>query len=235
MTRTLALCGWGQPHHALSNVLPHATALDYAHHSSVQAALAQIAQAAPEHRVAVGWSLGGQLLVRALAAGLVKFDALVLIAVPYQFVQTPHAPVGMKRDLFDKFRDNYAKNPLRTLHKAWELIALGDSQAEQVRGHMSSHSKDAMLEKQWLHWLDMLDGFSCATLNYDGFPPTLLIHGEQDAVVSHEQQQCFARHIPSARIVSLPGAGHAPHWHNEVEIRTLVDEFAVQHAGAAYV
>src|SRR5256885_1590443 len=105
--RILTLSGWGQAHDALSVLAPQATSVDYARHASVEEALAAIAAQAEGCDLAIGWSLGGQLLMRAMAMGMVHPQHVVLIAVPYQFVATPEWPLGMGRDTYKKFRDNY--------------------------------------------------------------------------------------------------------------------------------
>ncbi len=84
---------------------------------------------------------------------------------------------------------------------------------------MQAHSKEAMLDKHWLYWLHALDGFSVDDLHLADFPPTLLVHGKNDAVVEHAQQEHFARKIPHARVLELEDAGHAPHWHDGELIR----------------
>ncbi|NBX02915.1 MAG: alpha/beta fold hydrolase [Alphaproteobacteria bacterium] len=217
--KIMALSGWGQPYDALRSIVPDATHVDYGHFSDVGEALAHIAEAGKTHDVAIGWSLGGQLLVRAIAAGMIHPRALVLISAPFQFVQTPEKPIGMKRDLYEKFRENYAKNPVRTLHKAWELVTLGDANAEPIRELMAGHDKDPVMQRNWLYWLHALDGFSVDELHLADFPPTLLVHGKNDAVVEHAQQAHFARKIPHGRVLTLEEAGHAPHWHDGEKIR----------------
>jgi pimeloyl-ACP methyl ester carboxylesterase len=161
----------------------------------------------------VGWSLGGQLAVRAIAAGMLQPKALVLIAAPFQFVASQE-PLGMKRDLYEKFRDNYARNPARTLDKAWELVVKDDARHEHVRSHIARQDKQAVMQRNWLYWLNALDGFSCDTLDMQAFPHTLLVYGQKDSVVAHEQHTHFAQRLPHADIISLPECGHAPHWHD---------------------
>lgn len=212
--KTATLSGWGQPHDALAVIAPEATHIDYAHHKSVPDALAYISAQAKDSDMVIGWSLGGQLAARAIAAGMFKPKKLVLIATPYQFVTTQKKSLGMKRDLYDKFRNNVARHPERALHKAWQLIASGDSRANQVRAHLDKQDKRKILEKNWLHWLDMLDGFSFDGINLADFPPTLLIHGDKDAVVSPEQSRRFSAAIPYAKLMIINDAGHAPHWHD---------------------
>ena len=131
----------------------------------------------------------------------------------------------MKRGLYDKFRDNYERNPERTLNKAWELIAKDDSRAEEIRAHLEQQDKNAVLQKDWLRWLELLDGFSFDETHLAGFPPTLLIHGDNDVVVAPKQSQRFASAIPQANLIRYKDCGHAPHWHDSVAVKQAIQEF----------
>jgi len=224
MTGTLTISGWGQPHDALAHLAPTAKHIDFARHQSAHAALLDIAAHNPTPDLVIGWSLGGQLAVRAIAAGILKPKKLVLIAAPFQFVKRPELPIGMPRDLFDKFRDNYARNPLQTLTKAWELIHKDDTNEQIVRAHLEKHDKQALLTKDWLRWLDLLEEFSCENLYLADFPPTILIHGDGDLVVYPEQSVYFAKAIPHAKHIILPGCGHAPHWHAAQLVKQVIHE-----------
>ncbi len=214
--------GWGQPYDALASIAPDAIHADYARHDNVEDALGEFAYGACD--TAIGWSLGGQLIVRAVAAGLLRPKRLVLIATPFQFVASSDVPHGMKRDLYAKFHDNYARDAMRTLHKAWELIAKGDKHAPRVRLHMERQPKEAMLEKHWLRWLQLLDSYSCEELDFSDFPPTLLIHGDGDAVVDQAQSTLFAQRMPAAKRIVFEGCGHAPHWHDTEKLRKILSE-----------
>lgn len=224
MDRILALSGWGQPHDALKAILPGATHFDYAGYDKVHDALKAIATTAKDHDAMVGWSLGGQLAARAVAAGMARPKKLVLIAAPFQFVETPALKLGLKRDEYEKFRDNYARNARRTLDKAWELVIKDDKHEPNVRVHLDQNDKAQTLDKDWLKWLYLLDDFSFAGLPLQDFPPTLILHGKNDVVVGHEQAGHFARHIPQAKTVYFDACGHAPHWHNAAEVTRLIRE-----------
>jgi len=221
--KTITLSGWGQPHDTLGIIAPNATHIDYAKYDKVEDALADIASHQAD--IVIGWSLGGQLAARALVAGLFAPKKLVLIATPFQFVATPENSTGMGRDTYNKFRDNYARNPERTLHKAWELIHKHDAQAHKVYSHLEKHDKPSVLEKNWLFWLDALDGYSLHDKNLKILPPTLLIHGDQDAVVAHAQSELFKQAVTHAKLISLQGAGHAPHWHDTAGVKRHIGDF----------
>jgi len=221
--KLLALSGWGQPHDALAEAFPDATHLCYARHDSVEEALADIADTARGHDAVIGWSLGGQLAARAISAGLIAPKKLVLIAAPFEFVEMGGG-LGMPRGTFDKFFDNYVHNPMRTLHKAWDLVHYNDAYSSHVKDVLSSFSKQAVLNNDWLKWLSLIDGFSCEGLNFSKFPSTLLVHGKQDAVVESAQSEHFAGHIKESQLEIWPDCGHAPHWHDTNKLRHLVQE-----------
>jgi pimeloyl-ACP methyl ester carboxylesterase len=222
MSGTLAISGWGQPYDALAAVVPDAAHAHYARYTSVEDALAAIATVARDCEYVVGWSLGGQLAVRAIAAGMMKPRRLTLIATPFQFVETPKLKLGMKRDTFEKFRGNYEANPKRTIDKAWELVVKGDTRPAAVREHLTPDKKEQALKFDWLSWLHMLDGYSCDSLDFSEFPPTLLVHGAHDVVVAPDQSARFAQAIPQATHVEWKGCGHAPHWHNTDGLKQLI-------------
>lgn len=221
----MCLSGWGQPHDALSTLFPDATHTRYAHHTDIAVSLRDIAAIAKSHEVMVGWSLGGQLIVRAVAAGMASPRKIILIAAPFQFVAKQAGGLGMPRDQFDKFKDNYAKNSQRTLDKSWELVVKGDAHDSHIRAQQPHHAKGEVLKNDWLAWLNQLEGFSCDDIAMHDFPDTLLIHGQQDVVVSYQQSQRFLQAIPRARLHSLTEAGHAPHWHAPHILRDVVQEF----------
>jgi non-heme chloroperoxidase len=56
--------------------------------------------------------------------------------------------------------------------------------------------------------------------------PTLLIHGEQDAIVPRREQEWLLARLPNARLVSLEGTGHAPHWERPERCATEIATFA---------
>jgi pimeloyl-[acyl-carrier protein] methyl ester esterase len=220
----LALSGWGQPHDALAAIAPGADHFEYASYENPAAALEALTHAAQGKDTIIGWSLGGQLAVRAIATGLIAPKRLVLIAAPFQFVASNEVPLGMKPDLHARFYENYTANPERTLKKAWELIVKDDRNEAEVRGYLSKQDSGAVLMQNWKAWLDVLEDFSCAGLDMSNFPPTLLLHGNKDVVISIEQSYHFKQTIAHARLVEFPDCGHAPHWHATDKVSELIHE-----------
>lgn len=222
----LALSGWGQPHDALNSVVPEAWHFNYASCRSADEALSALSRAGEGLGMVIGWSLGAQLALRAIAKAMLKPEKLVLIAPPYQFVANTLLPLGMKPDLHSKFYENYKSNPPRALAKAWELVVKNDIQQERVRGYIARQDKAAVLAHDWQAWLEELARFSCHSLSMDVLPPTLIVHGDKDVVIGIEQSRYFAQQLPQARLVEFSGCGHAPHWHAPERLAALIREHA---------
>lgn len=62
--------------------------------------------------------------------------------------------------------------------------------------------------------------------------PALLIHGSRDAFVPIEDQLKLRDLLPSARVFSMAGAGHAPHWERPAATASLIQGFAGEMADA---
>ncbi len=222
MVKIVTLSGWGQPHDSLNIIAPNAHHFDYSHYANAPEIFENLARVAADADLVIGWSLGGQLAARAIAQGLIKPRKLALIAAPYQFVKSPALPLGMRRDLFDQFRDNLATDPERTLKRAWALVAMDDAREAEVAA-LIRQSAAKMPPRDWLKWLDELSLFSCHGLDLSKLPPTLLVQGGRDRVVFAEQAQAWAKALPDARLELWEAAGHAPHLHHPKALKALLD------------
>lgn len=223
--RIVTLSGWGQPPCALSAAFPEAVPVDYAACDSLDSALARIAGAIEGAALVVGWSMGGQMALRALERGIAPPRRLALIATPLCFVRADAGGLGMPRDTFQQFRANLLRDPARTMRKSRALIAHGDERADTVGGY-SAAGGEKLAAHDWPRWLDALVDFSPAASALASLPPTLLIHGENDAVVEAAQSAAWKEMIPGAALKLLPGCGHAPHWHDPERVREWVLEHA---------
>jgi pimeloyl-[acyl-carrier protein] methyl ester esterase len=218
--KTVALSGWGQPHDALRAIAPDAVHVPYAGAESVEQAFALLAP----HRDAqtlIGWSMGGQMAVRAVADGVLKPKLLVLIATPFQFIRNTPAGVGMPPDIFAQYSDNYRRNPERTLNKSYALIAHNDKNADTVWEYLAE-ARLRIPQADWQRWLEWLSDYSCHSLDFSQFPLTLLLHGSEDVVVSPLQSQAYRDRLPCSELRMLEGCGHAPHWHDSERVRGLI-------------
>lgn len=221
----ITLNGWGQPHDGLKVLAPNATHLFYSQHDSSTAFFNSFRHhAEPEIDVMIGWSLGGQLAVRLVAEGLASPRLLVLLGAPYQFVACGDFPAAMPPEMNAAFRDSYLANTHKTVKKFTGLIGKGDRLGKKVMTRLGEHQHSSASVKRWLPWLDELSNFSCSKLNFELFPPTLLIHGAQDAIVRSKHAEAFAEKLPQVHLEIWDGCGHAPHLHNTARIKALMKD-----------
>ncbi len=247
----LAISGWTQPTDSLANIAPHAHHLEYAHvrridaaHealSSLRASKMSVAiqnqdkDGSPRAKqgarddvhyfdAVIGWSLGGILARRMLIEGHIKTRALILISTPFQFVRDARMPHAMPPETFENFYANYRDDTHRTTQRFHGLTAKGDAHHKRILSEMEHHP-EVLNADLWLPWLDELKIYSAANDDYSALPPTLMIYGEQDAIIRHEQGLALHALIPQSKLISLQGCGHAPHLHDEALVRTAVTNF----------
>lgn len=220
---TIALTGWTQRHDVLQDIAPEALHLDYYPSRTPEEVFALMKPHAQHIRYAIGWSLGGWLLMRAIMEGIIQPEHLVLIAPPLQFVSTEDFPHGMDMTTFELFYTNYRDQPERTAARFAQLIAKGDADHKRVVEALAlpAHNVDA---ETWHPWLDVLEEQKHHQLTFDDFPPTLLIHGARDTIIPLAQGQELARRIPGAELHVLEEAAHAPHLHDPARLVRLIDD-----------
>lgn len=214
----LALSGWGQPEDALSIVAPDALTVDYGRFSSLPTFFAELSY----HKhcdVAVGWSLGGQLLVRAIAAGVIHPQRLVLLAAPFQIQASDAFPVAAPAAMLAESRMQLEQSPARMLKQFQAIIAMGDSKADEIVKTL----RPAVVEgHHWFYWFDLLTQFSCLDVCFSGFPLTNIVHGENDAIVRVSQAHEFAKRLPQHTLHLMKDTAHAPHLHDAGLIRNII-------------
>lgn len=222
----LAISGWTQPTRSLANIAPAAHHLEYAHTRRIDKAHKALPHA--EYDAVIGWSLGGILARRMVIEGHIKTRALVLISTPFQFVRDARMPHAMPPETFETFYANYRDDTQRTTSRFGGLMAKGDRHHKRILEELEHHPE--MLNPDlWLPWLDELKIYSAANDDYTHLPPTLMIHGEQDGIIRHEQGLALHQKIPSSTLLSLPDCGHAPHLHDEGLVRDAIRNFVREH------
>ncbi len=212
----LCLSGWAQPHDALKLIAPEdAWHLPYTHHTR-ETLFNALANIQPRH--VIGWSLGGLLLMHAIHHQIIAPQTLTLLSSPVQFVKDADFPHGMAPDTFALFSDNFTQNPHKTAKRFAHLIAKGDTYHDAIIRQL--HSLDTY--SPWSYWLNQLGMYHRDMIDLSDFPPTLLIYGEADQIVLHEQGSWLAEALPQAQRHCLPECAHAPHLHNPSTVKQLI-------------
>ena len=225
---TLLLSGWAQPADALSHLTPDGVLFDYSLYPGIGAAVDAL-RAVKAERV-IGWSTGGHLALQAIAAGAVKVKHVTLIASPHQFVGDVGVK-GMDPLTFQLFRESYASDPARTKARFHALVAKGDSGAKQVMEQLRHHA-EVENTSRWLPWLDALAASKLSITARASAPPTLIIHGMNDAIVPYAQGEFLAANLPNTQLNGWAGIGHAPHVHDAARVMREIAEHRTRHGVA---
>lgn len=233
---TLILSGWAQPANALEHVVDgDVYYFDWSSYPSPKSAIEGLRDFTRGTVIdnVVAWSMGGQLAMRAIAAGALKPKHVTLIAAPFQFVCEK---LGMNRIDYGMFRDCYAKDPFRSKERFHTLLAKGDRKMRELLNILVHHPK-VEDKSRWLPWLDELGRFAMDASSLASMPPTLIVHGTHDAVVPHVQSEHFVRYIPQVKLSTWEEVGHVPHLHDperlKAEIAAHREEVEGNNAGCA--
>jgi pimeloyl-[acyl-carrier protein] methyl ester esterase len=219
---TLTLSGWTQPSDAVKNALglSDASIFDYSDYPSPQESFAGLKKFSDVENI-IAWSMGGQLAIRAIAAGVLKPKHLTLIAAPYQFMKSADFTEGMDAQTFTTFRDNYASAPERTSSRFHALVAKGDRDMKRILP-LLGHHHEVTNTQRWLPWFDDLGRASLREDKLDHFPPTLLIHGSEDAIVPFGQSAALVKKISHATLERWSDVSHAPHLHDPARLLAAI-------------
>ncbi len=168
----------------------------------------ELAKQVSSGEVLLGWSLGAMLALAAVAAGA-RPRALVLIGASPRFVASGDWPHGLDAGTVSTFRSGVAEHPARTLKRFLALQTLGDSQRSAAQALLEpALETDATKLSPALSALINADLRTCVGQIR---VPTLLLHGENDALMPLRAATWLVDHLPNARLIVLPQCGHAPH------------------------
>lgn len=205
------------------SIILNLKSFDYLSHDSFDSVKSEL-QNLCDIDLVIAWSLGGQLAMRLISAGILKTKFLILIATPFQFLKEEQSSIleqehreeeGFKASSKEEFlsiRNQIAINAELALRRFAVIASLGgsiDEKSGQKFSQIDDFSKKNL--KKLLYWLDQLAGFSARDMrNYD-WPQSLIIQGKNDRIVDMSQSKILGNLIKSARIEFFENCGHAPH------------------------
>lgn len=218
----LTFSGWTQPADALLKLVPQAEFVDYADAKHPQEVADKLNKR--HYDLVIGWSLGGIIARHVLSEQALETTALVTISSPYQFVRNERVRGAMPADTFEQFYANYRDDTQRTVKRFHGLVLKGDKRMRELASELGHHDRVHEVAS-WLPWMDVLKNYSATQKNYTNLPPTLIVHGAEDAIVPHVQAGLLKDLLPSAEMLILEGCGHAPHLHAPDEVRSAIRSF----------
>jgi pimeloyl-[acyl-carrier protein] methyl ester esterase len=168
--------------------------------------------AAPARAHWIGWSLGGQVALRAALDTPARVSGLSLVCSTPRFVQAPDWPCAMPVDTFHQFADSLGEDPHTALLRFLGLQVKGAEHAREtlrlLRDELEQRppaSKTGLAQGlQLLLHTDLrreLHNLVC---------PTHWLFGARDTLVPRSLKSRLSELLPDARIEQIEGAGHAP-------------------------
>ena len=165
-----------------------------------------------ERAVLVGWSLGAHVALAALPRVRPRLAELVLVSGTPRFTQGDGWEHGLPAQSVDVLAHRVRRDPPRALARFFEdmfapgeLDEAGRRRASAMRARIPLPDPDAARAGlAVLGTADLRESLARVEL------PALLLHGEADPICPVGAARAAAAAIPGARLVLLPGAGHAP-------------------------
>ncbi|ABC32038.1 predicted Hydrolase or acyltransferase (alpha/beta hydrolase superfamily) [Hahella chejuensis KCTC 2396] len=207
--------GWAQPQAALE---PLAQALGgisvvttWTLSDSYAALTRRLSAQWNERTLIVGWSLGGSLAIRRLAAENLKVARLALVACNPFFAGDSGWP-GVGLELLDGFADDLNSDRVRLLRR-FNLLqtqgaAAARAQARQTLNFASAieswSEQQLSASLEWLRSWDLRD-----ELAYLDVPVTHFL-GEADAIAPVALAQCLQQNYPCHQVEIVGGMSHFP-------------------------
>ena len=215
MNNILTFSGWGQTPDSLTQSItdiPDAVIrfFDYSIYGDHESAFKALSLFSCD--IAIGWSLGGQIALRAIAQNIITPRHLILLGTPFQFSQSSNNPEGAPPEIIANIRAGYLHTPKPMLLNFSAMICQDDVHHDKLLPMLRQYIDTT--SPHWLYWLDELIAYSCTQLDTGTMPPTTIFHGIEDRVIPVEQSNRLASYLPHTTLHQLAGCGHAPHLHD---------------------
>ncbi len=163
--------------------------------------------------VAVGWSLGAKVALKAVMDGRIELRGLVLVGASPSFVKREGFPHGQSVPLVRRMLMDFKSSPEETLKRFYPLNfterELSTDEAQRFLSLYSSIPEGFVLEDvsvalKTLMEVDLRAGLKELNL------PVLIVHGTEDGVCPPQCAEYLKENIDGARVEWFEGCGHAP-------------------------
>lgn len=183
--------------------------------------------AAPPQAVWLGWSLGAQVALQAALDAPERVRALVVVAGTPRFVQGDDWPHAMPDAIFRQFAAALASDHAGTLDRFLGLQVRGGADARETLRELRAaiRARPAPQLGALRTGLELLLGVDLRAELPGLQLPSLWLFGERDTLVPADVVHPLESLVPSAEILILHGAAHAPFLSSPVVFLDLVVRF----------
>ncbi|MFO0585235.1 MAG: alpha/beta fold hydrolase [Anaeromyxobacter sp.] len=155
----------------------------------------------------MGWSLGGLVALAALPVLGARVERLVLVGATPRFTKGGDWAHGAEPRALAAVAARTRRDPARAVEAFWDGMF---SPAERDLSPPRPGGLPVPAQADLLAGLDVLAAADLRAALPAVRAATLVVHGEADPVCPAGAGRALAGAIPGARLVLVPGAGHAP-------------------------
>jgi pimeloyl-[acyl-carrier protein] methyl ester esterase len=187
-----------------------------------------LAQQLPDNATLLGWSLGGQVAMRAALDHPHKIARLVLLASTPKFVAAEEWARGMAIVDLQAFGAALLADPQATLLRFLSLQTRGMEGQKALLQHLrqtllaapQASSEALATGLAILHETDLRAELPRLT------QPTLVLHGALDTLTPAAAGTWLAGTLPAAQYIEIAHAAHAPHLSHGAAVAAAIGCFA---------
>jgi pimeloyl-[acyl-carrier protein] methyl ester esterase len=186
-----------------------------------------LAQQLPDHATLLGWSLGGQVAMRAALDHPHRITRLVLLATTPRFVMAKDWGRGMAPTDLEDFGAALMADPQATLLRFLSLQTRGMAnqktllqQLRQTLLATPGASSEALSSG-----LTMLRDTDLRAELPRLMQPTLVLHGALDTLTPSAAGVWLAEALPHAQHIEFSRAAHAPHLSHGADVAAAIGQF----------
>ena len=165
--------------------------------------------------ILMGWSLGGQLALvleqRLRAQQCIK--GLVLVSSTPCFRQQHDWKHGCSDDIWQSFAQAAQQEDPKLKSRFFQTMLHGDKLSRQERNQLARQAVNRQLQPSLAGLTSGLSMLSTLDLRptLQGIAvPTLIVHGQHDAIVPIQAGEYLAENIPTSQFHTFKNCGHAP-------------------------
>ena len=159
-----------------------------------------------------GWSLGGQLALRWAQLYPAQITKLVLVATTPCFVQKDNWSCAMATETLQEFAASLLQNHTQTLKRFLALQVRGSEQERELlsdlRARLFARGEPAIAALKG--GLEILRDTDLRSTLSQVTQQSLLVAGERDRLTPLAAMQYLLDAMPTAKLVTINGASHAP-------------------------
>lgn len=196
-------------------------------HNTLQSWADDLAQQLPERTTLLGWSLGGQVAMRAALDHPNKIARLILLAATPKFVAAADWEPGMADADLQAFGAALIEDGQATLLRFLSLQTRGMAGQKNLLQQLRQtlFAAPAADDDVLASGLAMLRDTDLRAELPRLTQPALVLHGALDTLTPPGAGNWLAAHIPVTQQFEFPRAAHAPHLSHPAEVAAAIRAF----------